>query len=57
MNNNKNEDMNIIEHNFTTTEVIALFQKLEENRSHYYAEDACDILPLNEFLKYEGLIE
>ena len=47
----------VIERNFTTEEVVALFQKLEEKRSHYYAEDACDILPLNQFLKSEGLIE
>ena len=46
----------VIERNFTTKEVVALFQKLEEERSHYYPEDACDILPLNEFLKSEGLI-
>ncbi len=47
----------VIERNFTTKEVIALFKKLEEQRSHYYAEDACEILPLDEFLKGEGLVE
>lgn len=39
-----------------TKEVVTLFQKLEKARSHYYAEDACEILPLEKFLKSEGLI-
>jgi hypothetical protein len=47
----------VIERNFTTKEVVALFQKLEEQRSYYYGEDACEILPLDRFLKAEGLIE
>lgn len=60
MNNQETAQLGIgvvIERNFTTKEVVALFQKLEEERSNYYAEDASDILPLDEFLKGEGLIE
>jgi len=47
----------VIERNFTTQEVVELFNKLEKQRSQYHFEDASDILPLHIFLKKEGLIE
>lgn len=45
-----------IKRSFTSKEVVGLFRKLEEARSKYHPGDACDIIPLEDFLKEEGLI-
>lgn len=45
------------ERKYTKAEVVALFQKLEWQRGRFLPEDACCILPLEDFLKEEGLID
>jgi len=47
----------LIERKFTTKEVVDLFNKLDEQRSHYYSEDANEIVPTDKFLKSEGLVD
>lgn len=41
---------------YSTSEVVRLFEKFELDRSRYLAEDAADILPLDEWLYNNGLI-
>ena len=36
---------------WTREEVVILFEKFEEDRNHFYAEDAADILPLEDWIK------
>lgn len=42
---------------FTTQEVIDLFNKFEQDRNCYYAEDAATLVPLDEWLKENVLHE
>ena len=45
----------VISRSYTSKEVRELFIKLETERSKYYAEDANEIVPLEEWLLENGL--
>ena len=45
----------VISRSYTSKEVRELFIKLENERAKYYAEDANEIVPLEEWLLENGL--
>lgn len=45
----------VISRSYSSEEVRELFKKLETDRSKFYAADAADILPLDEWFSQNGL--